>query len=204
MSDSDSYKTIKSSSSGIYKEKGSKFIAEAWPVKDEIQVSTILEKTRKKYHDARHHCFAYLLGKDGLVWRANDDGEPSGTGGRPILGQLKSFGLTNVLIIVSRYFGGTLLGVSGLINAYRTAARSAIENATITDHIIHDHYEIRFPYPATNSVMKIMKEEEIAQSDHSFDLESRLVISFRSAARNRIIERLERIDGVTLKFLSSD
>lgn len=203
MSESDSYKTIKSFSSGIYKEKGSKFIAEAWPVKDEVEISSILEKTRKTYHDARHHCFAYQTGKDGLVWRTNDDGEPSGTGGRPIHGQIKSFGLTNVLIIVSRYFGGTLLGVSGLINAYKSAARSAIENATIIDHIVLDHYEVRFPYQATNSVMKIIKDEEIAQADHSFDLDSRIVISFRSSARDKILKRLERIEGVTFKFLSS-
>jgi len=203
MVSSDSYRTIRSNSSGTYREKGSRFIADAWPVNDEEQINAILEETRKKHHDARHHCYAYRLGKDGLIWRANDDGEPSGTAGRPILGQIKSSGVTNVLIVVSRYFGGTLLGVSGLIAAYKAAALLALENAEITDHIIHDVYEIRYPYSAMNSVMKIIKEEDIIQSEHSFDLECRIVISFRSSSAERIISRLGRIGGMALEFLSS-
>lgn len=203
MSSTDSYKTIKSHSSGSYREKGSRFIADAWPVTDEGQINAILEDTRKKHHDAKHHCYAYRLGKDGLTWRANDDGEPSGSAGRPILGQIRSSGVTNVLIVISRYFGGTLLGVSGLTAAYKAAASSALENAEITDHIIHDLYEIRYPYAAMNSVMKIIKEEDIIQAEHSFDLECRIVISFRSSSGERIISRLGRIEGLTMKFLSS-
>lgn len=203
MASSDSYKTIRSHSSGSYREKGSRFIADAWPVTDEQQINAILEDTRKKHHDAKHHCYAYRLGKDGLTWRANDDGEPSGTAGRPIFGQIKSSGVTNVLIIVSRYFGGTLLGVSGLISAYKAAASLALENAEITVHTIHDVYEIKYPYAAMNSVMKIIKEEDITQSEHTFDLECRIIISFRSSSGERIIGRLGRIEGMTLKFLSS-
>lgn len=203
MPPGDSYKTIKLRSSGTFKEKGSKFIAEAWPVTDQDQINSILEETRKTYHDAKHHCYAYLLGREGLTWRANDDGEPSGTAGRPILGQIRSFGLTNVLIVVTRYFGGTLLGVSGLINAYKTAAASALENAEIIDHIIHEFYEIRYPYAAMNIVMKIISEEDIKQSEHSFDLECRIVIGFRTSARERIIDRISRIEGLTCRLLSS-
>ena len=203
MPSGDSYRTIKSHSSGSFKEKGSRFIAEAWPVNDQDQINSILEETRKTYHDAKHHCYAYLLGMEGLTWRANDDGEPSGTAGRPILGQIRSFGVTNVLIVVTRYFGGTLLGVSGLINAYKKAALSALENAEIIDHVIHEFYEIRYPYAAMNSVMKIIREEDIKQSEHSFNLECRIAISFRASARERIINRISRIEGLTYRLLSS-
>ncbi|MCX6328673.1 MAG: YigZ family protein [Bacteroidia bacterium] len=203
MKISDSYKTIKSASCGIYKEKGSKFISEAYQVTDESEIKIILENVRRKYHEAKHHSYAYLLGNEGQVWRTNDDGEPSGTAGKPIMGQIRSFGLTNVLIIVSRYFGGTLLGVSGLINAYRSAAESALSNAEIIDHIIHEFYEITYPYTAMNDVMKIVKEENIIQSEHNFDLECRIIIDFRSSAKERIIERFSRIEGLNYRFLSA-
>lgn len=203
MPSCDSYKTIKSYSSGSFKDKGSRFIAEAWPVTDQDQINSILEETRKTYHDAKHHCYAYLLGTEPLTWRANDDGEPSGTAGRTILGQIRSFGVTNVLIVITRYFGGTLLGVSGLIRAYKTAASSALENAEIIDHVIHEHHEIKYPYTEMNNVMKIIKEENISQSEHAFDLECRIIISFRASSRERIINRLSRIEGLTSRLLSS-
>lgn len=199
----DSYKTIKSPTTGSFRDKGSRFIAEAWPVNDEEMIHSILEETRKIYHDAKHHCYAYLLGMKGLTWRANDDGEPSGTAGRPILGQIRSFGVTNVLIVVTRYFGGTLLGVSGLINAYKNAAASALEKAEIIDHVIHEFYEIKYPYAAMNSVMKMIKEEDIKQAEHSFNLECRIIISVRASARERIINRISRIEGLTYRLLSS-
>jgi uncharacterized YigZ family protein len=203
MPSGDSYKTIKSYSSGSFKDKGSRFIAEAWPVTDQDQINSILEATRKTYHDAKHHCYAYLLGTEGLTWRVNDDGEPSGTAGRTILGQIRSFGVTNVLIVITRYFGGTLLGVSGLIRAYKTAASSALENAEIVNYVIHEHYEIKYPYAEMNNVMKIIKEENISQSEHAFDLECRIIISFRASSRERIINRLSRIEGLTSRLLSS-
>jgi uncharacterized YigZ family protein len=202
MAPADTYKTIKSASNGLYKEKGSKFISAAYPVREEQEIRKIIDDTKKEHHEARHHCYAYMTGRDGLTWRANDDGEPSGTAGRPILGQIKSFGVTNVLVIVSRYFGGTLLGVSGLINAYKSAAGSALSNAEMTDHIIHDTYEIYFPYQAMKDVMKILKDEEIGQTDHKFDLECRIVISIRSSVTDLILKRLARIEGITYNFLS--
>jgi uncharacterized YigZ family protein len=201
MSENDTYKTIQSVSTGIYKEKGSKFISAAWPVSDEKVIKSILEGIRKEHHEARHHCYAYQLGPEGSSWRANDDGEPSGTAGRPILGQIRSFGLTNILIVVSRYFGGTLLGVSGLINAYRSAAKDALSNAEIIDHIIQESYEITFPYAAMNDTMKIIKEEDVAQSGHSFDLECRVTVSFRLSSREKILTRFSRIEGLKYRLL---
>ena len=127
--DSDSYTTINAPSQGIYKAKGSRFIAFIYPVSGHEEIKPIIEKIRKDHHEAKHYCYAYMIGHERIIWRANDDGEPTGTAGKPILGQINSFGLTNILIVVCRYFGGTLLGVSGLITAYRSAAYSAIKNA---------------------------------------------------------------------------
>ncbi len=202
MAANDTYKTIRSISRGIYKEKGSKFIAAAFPVSQETEIKAFIEDIRKEHHEAKHHCYAYILGQDGLIWRANDDGEPSGTAGRPILGQIRSYGLTNTMITVSRYFGGTLLGVSGLIKAYKSAAGSALEDAEIFDHIIHEWYEVKFPYSAMNDVMKIIKEENITQSEHSFDLECRISLNFRVSAKEGILSRLSRIEGLSYKFIS--
>jgi uncharacterized YigZ family protein len=202
MAAADTYKTIRSVSRGIYKNKSSKFVAAAFPIFEEDEIKPIIEDIRKEHHVAKHHGYAYILGHDGLTWRANDDGEPTGTAGRPILGQIRSRGLTNVLIIVSRYFGGTLLGISGLINAYKSAAGYALEDAEIIDHIIHESYEVKYPYPAMNDVMKIIKEENITQSGHFFDLECTIILNFRSSARERILTRLSRIEGLTHRFIS--
>jgi uncharacterized YigZ family protein len=202
LAESDTYKTIKSASSGLYKEKGSRFVSAAFHIAAEAEVKSVLEEIRKERHEARHHCYAYILGATGETWRANDDGEPSGTAGRPILGQIRSSGLTNVLIVVSRYFGGTLLGVSGLINAYRTAAENALSNAEITEHIIMESYEILYTYTSMNTVMKIIKEEDIGQSGHSFDMECRITIHIRRSATERILARFSRIEGLKYKFLS--
>lgn len=201
MTENDTYKTIRSFSSGQYKEKGSRFVAAAYPVSDEQEIKTIIEGIRKERHEAKHHCYAYLLGSGEEAWRANDDGEPSGTAGKPILGQIRSFGVTNVLIVVSRYFGGTLLGVSGLINAYRNAAHDALNNAVITEHVIEESYEIVFPYASMNDAMKIIKEEEITHSGHSFGLECRITVGIRLSARDKILSRFSRIDGLKYKFL---
>jgi uncharacterized YigZ family protein len=132
----DSYKTIKKESQGYFKDKGSKFLAFAFPVKSEEEIKEILTRLRKEHHSARHHCYAWRLGSEEITFRANDDGEPSSTAGKPILGQLLSFEVTNILIIVVRYFGGTLLGVSGLINAYKNAAADSLNNAEIIEKII--------------------------------------------------------------------
>ena len=154
----DEYYTLSKPSEGIFKDKGSKFIAKAFPVFSETEIKAIQEQLRSEYHDARHHCYAYMLGADKKVFRANDDGEPSSTAGKPILGQIKSFELTNVLIVVIRYFGGTKLGVSGLIHAYKTATEEALKNAEIVKKTLLDYYQLKFDYAAMNDIMRILKE----------------------------------------------
>jgi uncharacterized YigZ family protein len=201
--ESDSYTTIKSSSQAVYKEKGSRFIANANPVSVQSETKTIIDKIHKEHHEARHHCYAYMIGHKRSVWRVNDDGEPSGTAGKPILGQINSFGLTNILIVVTRYFGGTLLGVSGLGNAYRSAACLAIKNAEIIEHIMHDYYKITYPYTSMNDVMKILKEENIGQSDHLFDLECCIKLNFRVSSREKILRRLSRTEGLKYIYLET-
>jgi uncharacterized YigZ family protein len=201
--ESDSYKTIKSPSHGSFKDRGSRFLAYACQITDTDEIKPVIEKIRKEHHEARHHCFAYMIGNERNIWRANDDGEPSGTGGRPILGQINSAGLTNILIVVSRYFGGTLLGVSGLINAYRSAAASAVENAEIIVCHVHEYYEITYPYTAMNDVMKILKDESINQSDQVFELQCKIKIWFRVSLRDKILERLNRVDGLICQYIET-
>lgn len=189
----DTYLTIKSFSEGLYKEKGSRFISLAYPVTDQEAIKSILSQVKKEHHSARHHCYAWMLGHERSNYRVNDDGEPSGSAGKPILGQINAFQVTNILIVVVRYFGGKLLGVSGLINAYRTAAESALVNNEILEHHVMDYYELTFPYSSINDVMKLIKEEDAGQSDQIFGLECRLTISFRRASEERILSALDRI-----------
>jgi uncharacterized YigZ family protein len=199
--ESDSFNTIKSFAKGVYKEKGSRFMAFAYPLSRPEDIKAILDKIRKEHHDARHHCFAYMIGHERLIWRVNDDGEPSGTAGKPILGQINSYGLTNILIVVSRYFGGTLLGVSGLINAYKTAAATAIQNAEIIEAAVQEYYEIIYPYPVMNDVMKIVKEENLGHADQTFDIECCIIVNFRISAREKILNRFSRIDGLKYRYI---
>jgi uncharacterized YigZ family protein len=201
--ESDSYITIKSKSQGVFKEKGSRFIATSFPVSAPDQVRPILEKLRKEHHEARHHCFAYMIGQERIVWRVNDDGEPSGTAGKPILGQINSSGLTNILIVVIRYFGGTLLGVSGLINAYRSAAATAIRNAEIIERSLQEHFEISFSFNSMNDVMKILKEEDAGHSNLAIDLECIIKINFRKSARERILNRLSKIESLRYRYIET-
>ncbi|MBK7627760.1 MAG: YigZ family protein [Bacteroidales bacterium] len=179
----DIYKTIKGNAEGIFRDRGSRFLAYAFPVTELEEIKPILDQLRKEHHDARHHCFAYMLGNERAIFRSNDDGEPSGTGGRPILGQINSYGLTNILIVVVRYFGGTLLGVSGLINAYRSAAENAIQNSEIIECTLKEYYEIKYPYDSMNAVMKILKEEDISQTEQSFDSICSIKISVRASVK---------------------
>ncbi len=144
-----------------------------------------------------------MLGQERVNWRVNDDGEPSGTAGRPILGQINSYGLTNILIVVIRYFGGTLLGVSGLINAYKSAASTAIENAEIIERTVREYYEINFQYMSMNDVMKILKDENIGQTDQSFDIDCSIKVNFRTSASERILLKFSRIDGLKYKYLET-
>jgi uncharacterized YigZ family protein len=199
----DNYKTITSKSEGFYKEKGSKFISFAIPVLNEADVKEFLEKTKKEYHDAKHVCFAYILGFDKSAYRMNDDGEPSGTGGRPIYGQLLSFDLTNTLVAVVRYFGGTKLGVSGLMNAYKTAAQEALNNAEIVTLKITDVYEIIYAYSVMNDVMRIMKEENLEQTASSFGLECRITFQVPKNNSIKVYEKLSRVENLKINYLKT-
>ena len=201
--ESDTYKTIASTSQGLYKEKGSRFVSVAIPVSYQNEVKPIIDKIKKEHHEARHHCYAYMIGHERNNWRVNDDGEPSGTAGKPILGQINSFGLTNILIVVSRYFGGTLLGVSGLITAYRSAAASALQDAEKVEKIMQDYYEITYPYISMNDIMRMLKEDNIGQSQQSFDLECSILINFRVSAKEKVLTRLSRIEGLRYRYIET-
>ena len=197
----DTYRTINTTSEGLYKEKGSKFIGLVIPVTNEEEVKAHLQTLRKSYHDASHHCYAYQLGYDKSAHRINDDGEPSGTAGRPIFGQINSFDLTNVLIVVIRYYGGTNLGVSGLINAYKTASKEAILNGKVVEKIIKDLYHIDFQYPEMNEVMKIMKAFNLTQSKQKFEVICELDFEVRKSESAQVYDKLKRIKGLNINFL---
>jgi uncharacterized YigZ family protein len=199
----DTYKTISKPASGLYKDKGSKFIAIAHPVSTEDEIKSMLEDIRKEYHDARHHCYAWVLGHDKLAHRYNDDGEPSGTAGRPIFGQIQSKDLTNILVVVVRYFGGTKLGVSGLITAYKTAAREALATANILTLTVNDIYELAFEYPLMNDVMRVIKEEKLSIVNQDFQLSCKLTFSVRKNFSNKIYERFRKIHGVKIDYLKT-
>ncbi|MFA8301126.1 MAG: YigZ family protein [Hyphomicrobiales bacterium] len=195
----DVYRSIVKSSEGLYKEKGSKFISIAIPVLSEEDIRIHLEKIKKQYYDARHHCYAYRLGEYHDKFRANDDGEPSGTAGKPILGQIQSFELTNILIVVVRYFGGTKLGASGLITAYKTAAREAIESAEFIEKTIDDRYVIHFDYPMMNEVMRVFKEENIVNLEQDFQLDCKIHFNIRKTDSKRVFDRFKKIHQISIK-----
>lgn len=165
---SDVFRTLAGPSTGEFKDRGSKFIAYAWPVRDEAEALAHLEHLRKEHFKARHHCFAWRIGLKGDRFRANDDGEPSGTAGRPILGQIDAFDLTDVVIVVVRYFGGTLLGASGLIHAYREAAAEALRQAVIEEKIVQDHFRFSFDYALMPDIMNAVKKLELAVIHQDF------------------------------------
>lgn len=198
MSSDYTFRTITSTAQGVFKDRGSKFFAYAFPVKSENAIKDILKDSRKKYHDARHHCYAYRLGELGDIYRINDDGEPSGTAGRPIYGQILSKDLTNVLIIVVRYFGGTLLGTSGLINAYRSASEDCLSNAVIVNEIIKRTVKLEFPYDQMSPVMKIIKEENISVEHRQFDQLCHLEISVPKSVLQHSIDRFMVVGGMKL------
>ncbi|MBU8892553.1 MAG: YigZ family protein [Bacteroidales bacterium] len=199
----DEYLTISKPSEGLFKDRGSKFLAFAYPVSTEGEIKEIQEKLRNDYHDARHHCYAYMLGPEKEIFRANDDGEPSSTAGKPILGQIRSFDLTNILIVVIRYFGGTKLGVGGLINAYKTASEEALKNARIINKTLHDIYELKFEYPEMNNIMKILKEEKIEQVDQNFELSCSVTLSLRKADTDKVLSKFDRIKNLKIEFLET-
>lgn len=195
----DQYKTIAANSEGSYKDKGSKFYAFAFPILAEEEVKKHLKYLKKKYYDARHHVYAFRLGADLKNYRCSDDGEPSNSSGPPVLGQIQSHELSNILIVVVRYFGGTKLGVAGLINAYRSAALDAIKNAEIVDKFEVDIFCIEFVYTAMNDVMKIMKDEKPKQLNQVFDNTCSIELSVRKDDSEQLKEKLLKIEGLSIK-----
>ena len=197
----DIYYTIKGPAEGLYKEKGSRFMAFAFAVRSVEEVKEHLERLRKDYYDARHRCYAYILGPRKDAYRMNDDGEPSGTGGRPIYGQLLSADLTDTLVVVVRYFGGVLLGASGLANAYKTAARDAIAHAEIVERTIDVRYRLRFEYAAMNDVMRIVKDFGLVPTHQDFNLDCQLEVSVRQSMSNRLYDAVAQLRTVRIELI---
>lgn len=201
---SDSYYTIASASEGIYKEKGSKFLGFAYPIQSEEEIKIHINKLKSAHHNSRHFCYAFVLKPDYSHYRGSDDGEPSGTAGAPILGQINSKELTNTLVVVARYFGGTKLGVSGLINAYRTAAQEALNATQIIEKTIDSHYTLRFTYEQTGDVMRILGDNEVKIDNQTFDMDCLIEFSVRKNETKRINDQLEKISTLGLKFIKTE
>jgi len=194
----DSYRSVSSESRGVFRDKASRFISIAMPVGSEEEVKQELMKIRKAYHDANHHCYAYKLGPEDQAYRFNDDGEPSGSAGRPIYGQILSSGLSDVLVVVIRYFGGTKLGVPGLINAYKTAAREALAGATIIEKVVRVPFTVICSYEVMNDVMRILKEEQARiTSQHAMEA-CEITFLVRKGMAGRVEERLKRLKIASL------
>lgn len=189
----DTYLSIAQPTEALFKEKGSKFIAFAYPVENEQEIKEKLDQLRKKYYDATHHCYAYMLGKDKKNFRANDDGEPNGTAGLPILGQLKSKNITNVLVVVVRYFGGTKLGASGLVSAYKTAASEALSQAKIIEKILTKSINFSFNYLQMNDVMKFIKDYELKILSQNFDNECQITLEVREDLVKEITQKIGKL-----------
>lgn len=189
----DAYKSIAARSEGLFKDNGSRFIAFAFPVETPDQVKSIVDSLKKEYHDARHHCYAYRLGYQGDVFRANDDGEPSGSAGRPILGQIDTLGLSDVLVVVVRYFGGIKLGIPGLIRAYKTSTADALSQAEIIEKVAGKNWQLSFDYLSMNAVMKVLKDMDLPQKDQQFGTDCSLVTRVRLSVEQTFRDRLEGI-----------
>jgi uncharacterized YigZ family protein len=201
---SDTYNTITAPAEGFFKDKGSRFVSYLFPVEDEEQVKEILLKIRKEHHSARHYCYAWRLGKEDPRFRANDDGEPSSSAGKPILGQLLHFDITNVLCVVVRYFGGVLLGVPGLIHAYREAALDAIRNAEIETRIIELEYLLHFSYNELNGVMLIIKNENLTQTGIHLTEDCLVSFSVRKDDSMKVENIFRDFHGVTIRRKQED
>lgn len=194
----DSYYTIAAPAEAIYKDKGSKFLAYAWPVTDERQIRDALDGLRKRYYDATHHCYAWRLGPEGENVRMNDDGEPSSTAGRPILGQLLSRQVTDALVVVVRYFGGTKLGVPGLIAAYKESAAAVLDAAEVVQRTVNTVLRIGFGYLAMNDVMRIVKEMQPEVLGQQFDNACTMMLSIRQSRSQQLLERLRNVESMSI------
>ena len=204
MSETDLYHEIEYPSEALFKDRGSKFIARAFPVYCEQDVKDALALLRKEYYDARHHCYSYILGADKKLFRINDDGEPSSSAGKPIHGQLLSHDLTNTLVVVVRYFGGTKLGIPGLINAYKTATKEAIANTKILSKTINHIYSINFEYPMMQPVMRFIKENDVIQLTTKFEISCYIEFSVRKKNSEMMFDKLKAIYGLKTKFLREE
>ncbi len=195
-----SYLTVAHATEGLYKEKGSRFLSFCFPVTNQEDIKANLEKLRKKYYDARHHCYAWMLGAELAEYRANDDGEPNHSAGDPILGQIKSKGLTNVLIVVVRYFGGTKLGVGGLINAYRTAAEDALSKVEVIKKDLTEPVTIYYNYDQTADILRLVKEFDLPILSQDFGAQCTLCTEVKSAVRLRFSERVQLLHDTGMNF----
>lgn len=196
----DTYYTIEKPAEGSFKDRGSKFISFAFPVLNEEEIKKHQAALRKEHPSANHHCYAFRLGAGKQAFRSSDDGEPANTAGKPILGQIQSKDLTNILIVVVRYFGGTLLGVSGLIQAYREAAANAIANAQIVERTVNDVYEVKFDYLQMNDVMKVLKDEKLEMLSQDFELEPSFVFSVRKNNSVRVYDLFKKMNVVSIDY----
>ena len=198
---SDTYQSIKAKSSGFFKDRGSKFYAFAFPVHSEDEVKMHQDELRKEFHDARHHVYAFVLGPDGKEFRASDDGEPANSSGAPVLGQIRSFGLTNILVVVVRYFGGTKLGVPGLINAYKTAAYEALNDAEIETHYQMQYFKLRFDYPMMDQVSRLIDEAGLEVQERDFGMDCKMKLGVRLRDADNILSRLRDAHEIDLTIL---
>ncbi len=197
----DTYKTIKAPIEGLFKDRGSKFLAYAYPIEHENEVKPLVDNLKKEHFKAVHHCYAYRLGLDRTNFRVNDDGEPSGTAGKPILNTLLSHDITNILVVVVRYFGGTLLGVPGLINAYKSATAEALTVAEVIEKTVNDVYNVSFEFVQMNDVMKVVKEFGLKIRNQTYDNQCTMELEFRKTLTNQVIGKLEKIDGIEVEYL---
>lgn len=197
----DTYKTISKATETpvLFKDKNSKFWGYAFPVENENEVKAHLERIKKEHHAARHWCYAYQMGTENIAYRANDDGEPSNSAGMPIYGQIQSFGVTNILIVVVRYFGGVKLGVGGLVNAYRTTAQMTLEASKIVTKTINVRYSVSFDYKNMNTVMRIIKEHQLNIVDQNMELDCEITISVRKKEAQKIFEIFSRLFEIEIK-----
>jgi len=197
----DSYLTIGPDAEAAIRERSSKFLAYAFHVESEEEIASHLERLRKRYYDATHHCYAWRLGPEGERFRANDDGEPSSTAGKPILGQMLSHYLTDCLIVVVRYFGGTKLGVPGLIAAYKESAAAVIEVAEIVERTVDTIFKVEFPYVAMNEIMRIMKEEQPVVKGQTFDNLCVMTLAVRRGRADAVLGRLDKVEGASIEVI---
>ena len=202
--ENDVYRTIEADAEALFKEKSSKFLCFAYPVTTEEQIRERLEVLYKKYYDATHHCYAWRLGPRGESFRANDDGEPSSTAGKPILGQLLSHEITDCLIVVVRYFGGTKLGVSGLIEAYKTSAAEVIAAAKVVERTVDERIEVRFSYMAMNEVMRVIKDMQPKIVEQCFDNLCTMTLTIRQSLSEQLLTRLSKVEGAQAEIMTNN